>query len=69
MVNLASRLCDEAGSGEIPMSTSFREEIVPAADATRLGARALKCFPDAVPMVRLGGLLREPEELIARGAS
>ncbi|MEJ2377000.1 MAG: hypothetical protein P8Y71_16850 [Pseudolabrys sp.] len=51
------------------MDTSVRDEIVPAADATCLGARALKGFPDAVPMFRPVGLQREPEELIASEAS
>jgi class 3 adenylate cyclase len=67
--NLASRLCDGAASEEILMDTSVRDEIVPAADATCLGARALKGFPDAVPMFRPVGLQREPEELIASEAS
>jgi len=69
VVNLASRLCDEASSGEILMDGSVRHEIAPAAETIFLGERALKGFPDAVPVFRLDGLRREPDELIGSEAS
>lgn len=64
VVNLASRLCDEAASGEVLMDGAFRDEIALTAETIGLGEHALKGFPDAVSVFRLVRLRCEPEALI-----
>ncbi len=67
VVNLASRLCDEAESGQILIAKSVRDGIGVAADFASLGTRALKGFPEPIPVSCLLGLTVEVKELIAAG--
>lgn len=53
VVNLASRLCDEAAGGEIFIDRKVRLRLPPDKLVEELGARTLKGFRDPVPVFRL----------------
>lgn len=68
VVNLASRLCDEAEGGQILISKSVRDEIATAAEIISLGNRSLKGFPGPVEVFGLQGLTASLQDLIDGGA-
>ena len=53
VLNLASRLCDQAGSGEILLSERAMAEIEGSVEAEPAGMLSLKGFPKPVPAFRL----------------
>src|SRR5207244_568877 len=53
VLNLASRLCDQAATGEILVSERVLAEIDPLVEAEPAGALTLKGFPKPVPAFRL----------------
>ena len=53
VVNLASRLCDEAAPGEILVSAAVHAAVGPAVGTEPVGELRLKGFPDGVPAWRL----------------
>lgn len=64
-VNLAARLCQLAGPGEVLVSEATWRAVQDAVRATPLGDKALKGFSAAVPVYRIDGMLghaqrREP---------
>jgi class 3 adenylate cyclase len=56
VVNLASRLCDEAESDEILISEAVHAETENLIRVDLEGARPLKGFPKAVPILKMVGL-------------
>lgn len=56
VLNLASRLCDQAGSGEILLSERALAEIEGSVEAEPAGMLSLKGFPKPVPAFRLLGV-------------
>ena len=67
VVNLASRLCDMAGDGEILLDDAVRAAIAGRAQISDAGARVLKGFPDPVPAFRLELVRGDPVELMGGG--
>ncbi|HWT32018.1 MAG TPA: adenylate/guanylate cyclase domain-containing protein, partial [Propylenella sp.] len=53
VVNLASRLCDEASGGEILIDGAVRAAVEGLVDTRRIAARALKGFSTGVPIFRV----------------
>lgn len=53
VVNLASRLCDEAAGGQILIESTVRAAAEGLAETEFVGARVLKGFPEPVPVFRL----------------
>ena len=60
-VNLASRLCDVAGTGEVIIDSETRESLGPAAEASPRGPFDLKGFSGSVDAFALTGLDRLDE--------
>jgi class 3 adenylate cyclase len=60
VVNLAARLCDEAGPGEILIDRRARAALDDAATVDSLGAIALKGYSHPVPAFRLKALSDAP---------
>ena len=56
VVNLASRLCDEAASGEILISEAVFAEAEALVEVSPDGEHVLKGFPRPVPVLRMTGL-------------
>ena len=54
-VNLASRLCDAAGPGEVLLPADQLHDLPPGAVATPVGSVSLPGFPDALEVVELSG--------------
>jgi hypothetical protein len=54
VVNLASRLCDHAGDGDILVSQSIRTALGDEVSAARIGPLNLRGFPSSVSAWRLG---------------
>ena len=63
VVNLASRLCDEALSGQILVVEEIHAEVEELAEVEPLGERSLKGFPKLVPVLQVIGLKEEPPNL------
>ncbi|HWB65807.1 MAG TPA: BTAD domain-containing putative transcriptional regulator [Mycobacteriales bacterium] len=59
VVNLASRLCDAAGCGEILVSQRVITELGGAVDATDRGEMELRGFPTLQPVFAVTGLRRD----------
>ena len=56
MVNLASRLCDEALGGQILIAEAVYAEVEELAEVERIGELSLKGFPKPVPVLQVAGL-------------
>ena len=56
VVNLASRLCDEAKSGQILITESVYAEVEEIAEVKHIGDLALKGIPRPVPILRVVSL-------------
>lgn len=56
VANLASRLCDEAHSGQILITEAVLAKVDSIAEIERMGARSLKGFPKPVPVLQVVGL-------------
>ena len=56
VVNLASRLCDEARSGQILIAEAVYAEIEELAEVERVEDLSLKGFPKPVPVLKVAGL-------------
>ena len=61
VMNLASRLCDQAAMGEILVSERVRAEIESVADTVPAGEFTLKGFPKPIPGFRLQRLAEGPD--------
>ena len=61
VMNLASRLCDQAAMGEILVSERVRAEIESVADTVPAGEFTLKGFPKPISGFRLQGLTGDPD--------
>lgn len=59
VANLASRLCDEARSGQILISESVYAEVEDLVTVEHTGDHALKGFPRPVPVLQITGLTEE----------
>jgi class 3 adenylate cyclase len=57
VVNLASRLCDEALSGQILIAEAVHAEVEDLVEVERIGERSLKGFPKPVPILQVVGLM------------
>jgi class 3 adenylate cyclase len=53
VANLASRLCDEARSGQILISEAVYAAVEELAEAERIGELSLKGFPKPVPVLQV----------------
>ena len=56
VANLASRLCDEAQSGQILISEAVYAAVEELAEAERIAELSLKGFPKPVPVLQVVGL-------------
>ena len=56
VVNLASRLCDEAAGGQILIAEAVYAEVEELAEVERIGELSLKGFPKPVPVLQVAGL-------------
>ncbi|MDH3672447.1 MAG: adenylate/guanylate cyclase domain-containing protein [Gammaproteobacteria bacterium] len=56
VANLASRLCDEARSGQILITEAVCAAVEELADVERIGELSLKGFPKSVPVLQVVGL-------------
>ncbi len=56
VVNLASRLCDEALGGQILIAEAVYAEVEELAEVERIGELSLKGFPKPVPVLQVAGL-------------
>ncbi|MCZ6772030.1 MAG: cache domain-containing protein [Proteobacteria bacterium] len=56
VANLASRLCDEARSGQILITEAVCAAVEELAEAERIGGLSLKGFPKPVPVLQVVGL-------------
>ncbi len=63
VVNLASRLCDEALSGQILISESAYAEVEELAEVEPIGDLSLKGFPKPLPVLQVVGLKKGPSNL------
>ena len=61
VMNLASRLCDQAAMGEILVSERVRAEIESVAETVPAGEFTLKGFPKPILGFRLEGLAGDPD--------
>ncbi|MCG7403967.1 MULTISPECIES: adenylate/guanylate cyclase domain-containing protein [Caballeronia] len=59
-VNLASRLTDAAGTGEILVSEAVRRHLAERLDCVERGALSVKGFADPVPAWRIAGIRHAP---------
>jgi class 3 adenylate cyclase len=59
-VNLAARLCDQAGDDEILAHSLIVERLTGRVDATVLDARFVAGFGEAVPVARIDGISPSP---------
>ena len=66
VVNLASRLCDEAKSGEILISETVYAEAEDLIRVTFEGERPLKGLPKAVPILKIVGLEKVDTREVSR---
>ena len=64
VVNLASRLCDEALSGQILVSESAYAEVEELAEVEPIGELSLKGFPKPLPVVQVVRLKKETSNLV-----
>jgi class 3 adenylate cyclase len=53
VVNLASRLCDEAESGQILISEAVYAEVEELVEVSHTGERTLKGFPKPIPVLQV----------------
>ena len=60
VVNLASRLCDEAAAGEVLVSAAVHAAVADAFATEPVGELRLKGFPEGTPAWRLGRPVDEP---------
>ena len=63
-MNLASRLCDEALSGQILISESAYAEVEELAEVEPIGELSLKGFPKPLPVVQVVRLKKETSNLV-----
>ncbi len=56
VANLASRLCDEARSGQILITEAVCAEVEELAEVERIGELSLKGFPKPVPVLQVVGV-------------
>ena len=63
VVNLASRLCDEAQSGQILVAEAVYAEVEELAEVKRIGELSLKGFPKPVPVLQVVGLKKGASNL------
>jgi class 3 adenylate cyclase len=59
VANLASRLCDEARSGQILVTESVYAKIDNLAEVRKIGDLSLKGFPKPVPVLEIAALKEE----------
>ncbi len=69
VVNLASRLCDEAQSGQILITESVYAEVDELAETERIGEFSLKGFPKPVPILKVVGLKKEVTKLPSQSSA
>jgi class 3 adenylate cyclase len=63
VVNLASRLCDEAAGGQILVSSTVRAAAEGVRDASLIGARVLKGFSEPILVFLISGVQTPGAEL------
>jgi class 3 adenylate cyclase len=69
VVNLASRLCDEALSGQILIAEAVYAEVEELAEVERIGELSLKGFPRPVPVLQVAGLKKAISNLANRSSA
>ena len=66
VANLASRLCDEARSGQVLITESVYAKVDHLADTRRTGDLTLKGFPKPVPVLKVMALKEDLSDLQKR---